>query len=127
VLSGKARSPRKCFQQNLQLSGEEKNAAKDKINKGAFIRCRKPLRLTETCKLTIEFSDRQIEDVPAEVVWTNIYGSADDLIPRGTGVRFTSLPEAEQKSLKNLINMIEEERKVQGLSEVTKTDLDRTP
>ena len=124
---GKPGARESAFNKISSCQGRKKNAAKDKINKGAFIRCRKPLRLTETCKLTIEFSDRQIEDVPAEVVWTNIYGSADDLIPRGTGVRFTSLPEAEQKSLKNLINMIEEERKVQELSEVTKTDLDRTP
>jgi hypothetical protein len=97
------------------------------INKnGAFIRCRKPLRLTETCKLTIESSDRQIEDVLAEVVWTNIYGPDDDLTPRGMGVRFTGLPEAEQKFLRNLIKMIQGERQVEKGSEVAEIDLDKT-
>lgn len=94
-------------------------------NNGAFIRCHKPLRLTETCKLTIESSERQIEDVLAEVVWTNIYGPDDDLTPRGMGVRFTSLPEAEQKFLRNLIRVIKEEKKVKISSEVPEIDLDK--
>ena len=95
-------------------------------NNGAFIRCRRPLRLTETCKLTIESSDRQIEDVLAEVVWTNIYGPDDDLTPRGMGVRFTGLPEGEQKFLRNLIKMIQEERKVSKVSKIPEVDLDKT-
>ena len=95
-------------------------------NHGAFIRCRKPLRLTETCKLTIESSERQIQDVVAEVVWTNIYGPDDDLTPRGMGVRFTGLPEAEQKFLRGLIRMIKEERSVEKVSKVPEIDLDQT-
>ena len=97
------------------------------INKhGAFIRCRRPLKLTETCKLTIESSDRQIEDVLAEVVWTNIYGPDDELSPRGMGVRFTDLPEAEEKFLRNLINMIQKERKGSKVSKIQEVDLDKT-
>ncbi len=95
-------------------------------NNGAFIRCRKPLRLTETCKLTIESSERQIQDVVVEVVWTNIYGPDDDLTPRGMGVRFTGLPEAEQKFLRGLIRMIKEERSVEKVSKDPEIDLDQT-
>lgn len=95
-------------------------------NNGAFIRCRRPLRLTETCKLTIESSDRQIQDVPAEVVWTNIYGPDDDLTPRGMGVRFTGLPDTEQKFLRKLIRMIQEENRVEQVSQVPEIDLDLT-
>ena len=95
-------------------------------NNGAFIRCRKPLRLTETCKLTIESSERQIQDVLAEVVWTNIYGPDDDLTPRGMGVQFTGLPEAEQKFLRGLIRMIKEKRSVEKVSKVPEIDLDQT-
>jgi hypothetical protein len=95
-------------------------------NNGAFIRCRKSLRLTETCKLTIESSERQIHDVLAEVVWTNIYGPDDDLTPRGMRVRFTGLPEAEQKFLRGLIRMIKEERSVEKVSKVPEIDLDQT-
>jgi len=95
-------------------------------NHGAFIRCRKPLRLTATCKLTIESSERQIEDVPAEVVWTNIYGPDDDLTPRGMGVRFTGLPEEQQKLLRNMIRIIQEERKGERGSEIPEVDPDKT-
>jgi hypothetical protein len=151
---GKARAEDRFFRQNLQFLGEEskmlpetKSTSRAQVkwpvtmnsdagpadgvitninNNGAFIRCRKPLRLTETCKLTIESSDRQIEDVLAEVVWTNIYGPDDDLTPRGMGVRFTGLPEAEQKFLRNLIKMIQGERKVEKGSEVPEIDLDKT-
>ena len=95
-------------------------------NNGAFIRCRRPLKLTETCKLTIESSDRQIEDVLAEVVWTNIYGPDDELSPRGMGVRFTDLPEAEEKFLRNLIKMIQRERRDSKVSKIREVDLDKT-
>ena len=95
-------------------------------NNGAFIRCRKPLRLTETCKLTIESSERQIQDVVAEVVWTNIYGPDDDLTPRGMGVRFTGLPEAEQKFLRELIRMIKGEKSVERAPGIPEIDLDQT-
>jgi hypothetical protein len=95
-------------------------------NNGAFIRCRKPLRLTETCKLTIESSERQIQDVLAEVVWTNIYGPDDDLSPRGMGVRFTSLPETEVKFLRKLVRTIQEEHRVAEESGVPEIDLDQT-
>ena len=97
------------------------------INKnGAFIRCRKPLRLSETCKLTIESSEHQIQDVLAEVVWTNIYGPDDDLTPRGMGVRFTGLPEAEEKFLRNLIRTIQEGRNGKKVLGVPEIDLDQT-
>ena len=74
------------------------------INKnGAFIRCTRPLRLTETCKLTIQSPDHPIQDVNAEVVWTNIHGPDDELSPRGMGVRFTTMPETEEKFLRKLV------------------------
>ena len=95
-------------------------------NHGAFIRCRKPLRLTATCKLTIESSERQIEDVLAEVVWTNIYGPDDDLTPRGMGVRFTDLPEQEGKFLRNLIRTIQKERNGKEVLGPPEIDLDQT-
>ena len=73
-------------------------------NNGAFIRCHKPLRLTETCKLTIDSPDHPIQDVTAEVVWTNIYGPDDDFSPRGMGVRFTGIPEDDLKFLRDLVS-----------------------
>ena len=87
---------------------------------GAFIRCRKPLRLSETCKLTIKSPDHAIEDVAAEVVWTNIHGPDDDLTPRGMGVRFTGIPEEEERYLRKLVRG---DGSVQKIQEV---DLDET-
>jgi len=148
------RGENRNFQENLQLLGEEekmlpetKSTSRAQVkwpvtmntdegpadgvitninNNGAFIRCRKPLRLTETCKLTIESSERQIQDVVAEVVWTNIYGPDDDLTPRGMGVRFTGLPEAEQKFLRELIRMIKGEKSVERAPGIPEIDLDQT-
>lgn len=92
------------------------------INKnGAFIRCHKPLRLTETCRLSIKSPDHQIQDVAAEVVWTNIHGPDDDLSPRGMGVRFTQMAEEEERFLRKLVNG-------NGSSEqVAEIDLDEVP
>jgi hypothetical protein len=87
---------------------------------GAFIRCRKPLRLSETCKLTIKSPDHAIEDVAAEVVWTNIHGPDDDLTPRGMGVRFTGIPEEEGRYLRKLV------RGDGSIREVPEVDLDAT-
>ena len=89
-------------------------------NNGAFIRCRKPLRLSETCKLTINSPDHAIEDVAAEVVWTNIYGPDDDLTPRGMGVRFTGISEEEERYLRKLV------RDDGSVKEVPEVDLDVT-
>jgi len=92
------------------------------INKnGAFIRCRKPLKLTSTCRLSIESPDHPIEDVTAEVVWTNIYGPDDDLTPRGMGVRFTGISETEQKFLRQLIRG---ENNDNGRVHIAEVDLD---
>ena len=92
------------------------------INKnGAFIRCHKPLRLTETCKLSIDSPDQPIQDVTAEVVWTNMYGPDDDFTPRGMGVRFTEMAEQAENFLRKLVNGA---RKSESVSEV---DLDEVP
>jgi hypothetical protein len=79
---------------------------------GAFIRCRKPLRLSETCKLTIKSPDHAIEDVAAE--------PDDDLTPRGMGVRFTGIPEEEGRYLRKLV------RGDGSIKEVPEVDLDAT-
>jgi uncharacterized protein (TIGR02266 family) len=75
------------------------------INKnGAFIRCQRPLRLSETCKLSIDSPDHPIQDISAEVVWTNIHGPDDELTPRGMGVRFEEIDEKERKFLRKLVS-----------------------
>jgi hypothetical protein len=75
------------------------------INKnGAFIRCQRPLRLSETCKLSIDSPDHPIQDISAEVVWTNIHGPDDELTPRGMGVRFEEINEEERKFLRKLVS-----------------------
>ena len=89
-------------------------------NNGAFIRCRRPLRLSETCRLTIKSPDHSIEDVAAEVVWTNIHGPDDDLTPRGMGVRFIEISKEEERYLRKLVRG---DGSVQGVAEV---DLDAT-
>ena len=75
------------------------------INKnGAFIRCQRPLRLSETCKLRIDSPDHPIQDITAEVVWTNIHGPDDELTPRGMGVRFEAMAEEALRFLRKLVS-----------------------
>ena len=90
-------------------------------NNGAFIRCRRPLRLSETCTLTIKSPDHAIEDVAAEVVWTNIHGPDDDLTPRGMGVRFTEISKDEERYLRKLVR-----DENNNIKEVPEVDLDAT-
>lgn len=90
-------------------------------NNGAFIRCHKPLRLSETCRLTINSPDHAIEDVAAEVVWTNRHGPDDNLSPRGMGVRFTELAKEEERYLRKLVK-----DDANGVQEVPEMDLDAT-
>ena len=89
-------------------------------NNGAFIRCHKPLRLSETCKLSIQSPDHAIKDVAAEVVWTNIHGPDDELTPRGMGVRFTEISTEEERYLRKLV------RGDGRVQEVPEVDLDET-
>jgi hypothetical protein len=70
--------------------------------------------------LRIQSPDHAIEDVAAEVVWTNIHGPDDDLTPRGMGVRFTELAKEEERYLRKLVRG---DGRVQKVPEV---DLDET-
>ena len=94
------------------------------INKhGAFIRCQRPLRLNETCRVTIESPDHPIEDITVEVVWTNMYGPDDELTPRGMGVRFEEINENEQRFLQKLVSKNGESAQVQ----IPTVEIDQVP
>jgi hypothetical protein len=57
---------------------------------GAFVSCAKPARLNEVIDIVINAPDQPIE-ARAEVIWSNIYGTDDDITPRGMGVRFIEI------------------------------------
>jgi hypothetical protein len=59
---------------------------------GAYVRCAKPLRLTEVFDMTLQVpnSDDSIE-TRVEVVLSNMYGPDDEISPRGMIVRFLDL------------------------------------
>lgn len=64
---------------------------------GAFIRCRKPLKLNHVFGLIISVPglDRAVKII-AEVVWSNIYGPDDAVTPRGMGVQFKSISDRDR-------------------------------
>ena len=71
--------------------------------KGMLILCREPARLNEKLKLTLHFPGfKQPMELQAEVVWTNIYGPADALSPRGMGVKFLNLERETERMLAEL-------------------------
>ena len=71
--------------------------------KGAFIRCQKPLRLSETFQLTIEPPENEPIDVTAEVVFSNIYGPDDHITPRGMGVVFLDISDEDRQIISKTI------------------------
>ena len=81
------------------VQGETLNFSKD----SAFIRCRKPLRLSEVFDMTIDTPDRRLE-VNAEVVWSNIYGEDDEVTPRGMGVRFLNVSAEDRDFLAEVLD-----------------------
>jgi hypothetical protein len=58
---------------------------------GAFIRCSKPLRLSEVINVTITAPNRAPFQIRAEVVLSNMYGPDDKISPRGMGVLFLNI------------------------------------
>lgn len=71
--------------------------------RGAFMRCRKPLRLSETFELTIEPSENEPIHVTAEVVFSNVYGPDDHITPRGMGVLFLDISDRDRQIISKAI------------------------
>ena len=71
---------------------------------GAYIRCVKPLRLNEVFDMTLQVpnSDDSIE-VQVEVVLSNMYGSDDEISPRGMIVRFLDLADEDRRIIAKAI------------------------
>ena len=59
---------------------------------GVFVHCQEPLSLNVVFEMTIKIpnSDQTIE-AEAEVVWSNRWGPADEISPRGMGVIFVKI------------------------------------
>jgi hypothetical protein len=59
---------------------------------GILILCTQPARLNAKLQLALRFPGMRYPiTASGEVVWTNIYGPADSLSPRGMGVKFVNL------------------------------------
>jgi hypothetical protein len=76
---------------------------KDISPAGAFIRCRKPLKLHEVFDMVINAPEKPL-NVKAEVIWSNIYGYDDEITPRGMGVRFVTISDEDQKLIAQELN-----------------------
>jgi hypothetical protein len=71
---------------------------------GAYIKCAKPLRLSEAFDMTLQVpnSDDSIE-AEVEVVLSNIYGPDDEISPRGMIVRFLDLADEDRRIIAKAI------------------------
>ncbi len=65
---------------------------------GAYIKCAKPLRLSEVFDMTLQVpnSNDSIE-AEVEVVLSNVYGPDDEISPRGMIVRFLELSSEDRR------------------------------
>ena len=70
---------------------------------GAYVRCAKPQKLNEVLVMVIHASDKSLK-VKAEVVWSNIYGPDDEINPRGMGVRFVEISDADRQFISRAVN-----------------------
>lgn len=71
--------------------------------RGAFIRCQKPLQLSETFQLTIEPPENEPINITAEVVFSNVYGPDDHITPRGMGVLFLDISDEDRQIISKAI------------------------
>ena len=71
---------------------------------GAYIKCAKPLRLSEVFDMTIQVpnSNDSIE-AEVEVVLSNVYGPDDEISPRGMIVRFLELSSEDRRIIAKAI------------------------
>jgi len=76
--------------------------------RGILVFCPKPSPLSTRMKLILTFPGfKNPIEVQGEVVWSNIYGHADTLAPRGMGVKFTNLERDLERLLAELASQFE--------------------
>ena len=64
--------------------------------------CDIPLAPKEELRLFIMFPNRRYLDILAEVAWSYPYGSMEDATPRGMGLRFTKISDADREFISSL-------------------------
>jgi uncharacterized protein (TIGR02266 family) len=72
---------------------------------GAFITCREPLQPDEAFQ--IEFNDAHLEQLmkaTAEVIWSNVSVSDENVESRGMGVRFTEISHEAKTVISSLVS-----------------------
>ena len=75
---------------------------------GMLVLCQQPARLNTKLKLALKFPGfKNPIKVSGEVVWTNMYGPADSLSPRGMGVKFLNLDRDIERLLEGLARTYE--------------------
>ncbi|HOV86056.1 MAG TPA: PilZ domain-containing protein [Syntrophobacteraceae bacterium] len=76
--------------------------------KGMLIFCRQPAPLNERVKVTLRFPDfKNVLEMEAEVVWTNIHGPSDTFRPRAMGVKFLNVERDAERLLAELASQYE--------------------
>lgn len=103
-----AERPSPC-QVTFTVEGESYKGTSVHFNeRGMLIMCDKPAMLYSKVNLSLMFPGAKSPIwVSGEVVWTNIYGSADSLSPRGMGVKFFNLDRETERLLNNLSTQYE--------------------
>ena len=69
---------------------------------GAFIVCDRPIPPREELRLFIMFPNSRYLDILAKVTWWYPYGSMEDKTPRGMGLRFTRISDADREFISSL-------------------------
>lgn len=71
--------------------------------RGMLILCKDPAPLNAKLKLALRFPGlKNVVEINAEVVWTNIHGKGDSLAPKGMGVKFLNIEREMEKLFADL-------------------------
>lgn len=71
--------------------------------RGMLVNCPQPAPLNTRLRLVLQFPGfKNAVELQGDVVWTNIYGSADTLSPRGMGVKFINVDRDMERLLAEL-------------------------
>ena len=76
--------------------------------RGILVNCQQPPPINTKLRVVLQFPGfRNAVELVGDVVWTNLYGPADSLSPRGMGVKFLNVERDTERLLVELAGQYE--------------------
>ena len=92
--------PIKIYLDNEVIDGEVSNISVE----GIYISCEKPLRLSNTFRISVAPPHHQTIGVTGKVVWSDLYGLDKEERVHGVGICLMEIADKDRHFLNNLIS-----------------------